>query len=231
MNFRKALEFHRYLPYLIKKIFGGQLTYAQLGEDLILEHLLQGKNKGTYIDVGANNPRFLSNTYLFYRKGWSGLTVDPNPAKIRQHKIVRPRDTAINCAVGAEGHFTYYLYTEDGLNTTSESTADAYKADGILPTSITQVNVVPLHVLAKQNLNSKHIDILSLDTEGNDMHILETNDWNLCKPAYIILETLEYRANGFGNKLNNIYDVFLQPLGYIAIAETHINTIYKLQSR
>ena len=48
-----------------------QLSYAQSGEDLILAHLFYKLNiaKPTYLDIGANHPSFISNTYFFYLRG------------------------------------------------------------------------------------------------------------------------------------------------------------------
>jgi hypothetical protein len=46
-------------------------TYASDGEDYILLELLASYDLGqaVYVDVGANDPVFMSNTYLFYRHG------------------------------------------------------------------------------------------------------------------------------------------------------------------
>jgi hypothetical protein len=41
-------------------------------------------------------------------------------------------------------------------------------------------------------VKNKKIDILSIDVEGWDMDVLESNNWNKYKPNYIIVETVEY---------------------------------------
>jgi hypothetical protein len=46
----------------------GRLSFAQSGEDLILASILNGIEKGFYIDIGANNPFIQSNTF-FSTKG------------------------------------------------------------------------------------------------------------------------------------------------------------------
>lgn len=49
-----------------------QKIYSQTGEDIIVRNLLKlelGIEKVRYIDVGANDPRFLNNTYLLYLEG------------------------------------------------------------------------------------------------------------------------------------------------------------------
>jgi hypothetical protein len=41
-----------------------KLCYAQDGEDLILDRLLEGQQSGFYVDIGAHHPLRFSNTYL-----------------------------------------------------------------------------------------------------------------------------------------------------------------------
>lgn len=58
---------------------GVRNTYAQTGEDRIITSLLEeGKiTSRFYIDVGANHPTKLSNTYRLYKEGFSGLVIEP----------------------------------------------------------------------------------------------------------------------------------------------------------
>ena len=55
-------------------------TYSQYGEDLILssaiEYLKIDENI-SYLDIGANHPMSLSNTYLLYKQGASGVLIEP----------------------------------------------------------------------------------------------------------------------------------------------------------
>lgn len=49
--------------------------YSQCGEGLILQYLFRvfGIGKVSYLDIGAHHPPYLSNTYLFYANGGSGV--------------------------------------------------------------------------------------------------------------------------------------------------------------
>ncbi len=59
---------------------GGQLSYAQEGEDLVLARLFGNQvESGFFVDIGAHHPVRYSNTYYFYRRGWTGLNVDALP--------------------------------------------------------------------------------------------------------------------------------------------------------
>ena len=39
------------------------ISYAQEGEDMILNRLFETKKKGYYVDIGAHHPKRFSNTY------------------------------------------------------------------------------------------------------------------------------------------------------------------------
>ena len=56
-------------------------SFSQFGEDLILENalnILKEKNI-SYLDIGANHPYLISNSYYFYRKGATGTLIEPDP--------------------------------------------------------------------------------------------------------------------------------------------------------
>lgn len=51
-------------------------SYSQSGEDVLLYKLLgdlTNKSDIDYVDVGANHPSDISNTYLLHRKGFRGV--------------------------------------------------------------------------------------------------------------------------------------------------------------
>ena len=75
-------------------------SYSQLGEDLILDFFLKGKGSGFYVDVGAYHPINLSNTYKFYKRGWSGINIEPNYTKFRLFEEQRSKDINLNIGIG-----------------------------------------------------------------------------------------------------------------------------------
>lgn len=65
-----------------------------------------------------------------------------------------------------------------------------------------------------------------MDTEGYDLEVLQSNDWTRYRPKFVMVETLEYRRDGLGAKLNHIYDPYFAGLRYVKVADTWINSIY-----
>src|SRR5687768_6889448 len=91
-----------------------QIAYAQSGEDLILAHLFYKLNisRPNYVDIGANHPAFISNTYFFYLRGSRGVCVEPNPVLFEKIKRIRPNDTVIHAGIGLaeQKEADFYLF-------------------------------------------------------------------------------------------------------------------------
>lgn len=79
-------------------------SYSQHGEDAVIAKELQGwsPNDSIFVDVGANQPTRISNSYLLYRKGWHGITVEPNAELVKLHRLFRRRDVQVNVGCGRE---------------------------------------------------------------------------------------------------------------------------------
>ncbi len=55
---------HKAVPVLL--YIGPDLSsYSQFGEDVFLSEIFRNKTNGTFVDIGANHPTELNNTYKF----------------------------------------------------------------------------------------------------------------------------------------------------------------------
>lgn len=211
------------LPFLVAKH-----SYSQTGEDLILDYFLGYQQSGFYIDIGACDHLDLSNTYKFYRRGWKGIQIEPNPTKARQFQKYRPETLTLNIGIGSEEkNAPFFIFETDSLSTFSEEEAQSSTSFGHHIIETTQIPMLPLKAVFATHTTGKQIDFMSIDTEGFDMEVLHTNDWDLYRPRFIILETAEYNRTKFGKKENDQYDPVMKELGYEKVADTYINTIYR----
>ena len=224
----KYLKLSKYKDFLVRKLFGRMhTTYSQCGEDLILDYLQHGKENGFYVDIGANDPREFSNTYYFYKKGWQGLVIEPNLTKLNQYKFFRSRDERLHMAVGAKGEFTFFKFKEDPLNTMSEEVAKSYEKMGHKIQKTEKVLCAPLSEIFKDKLkNNKHINLMSIDTEGQNFEVLQTNDWDVYRPKFLVIETAEFDKPD-DESLEEKYNTYLTERGYKKVANTAFNSIYK----
>jgi FkbM family methyltransferase len=202
-------------------------SYSQEGEDMILARIFEGQRKGFYVDVGAHHPRRYSNTNLFYRRGWRGINVEPNPDAMRAFKSIRPRD--INLQVGVSdraGSLKYYLFDEPALNTFDEDIV----ASRLANTPYKLVASVEVPVERLDTLLSRHlppdqeIDFLSVDVEGLDLAVLRSNDWARFRPRCVLVEALGVSLGDVQS--GEIYSL-LAGNGYELIAKTFNTLVFR----
>ena len=79
------------------------ISYAQNFEDVVLERVFKGQEKGFYIDIGAWDPDVDSVTKHFHLKGWSGINAEPVDQYFEKLQAARPRDINLNVAIGVKG--------------------------------------------------------------------------------------------------------------------------------
>jgi FkbM family methyltransferase len=206
-----------------RRIFfnSGQISYSQAGEDMILNCIFILKNKGTYVDVGANHPTLSSNTYFFYKKGWSGLNIDALPYAINMFNKKRKRDINIQIGINdTEGILNFYTFKESSYNTFNEELViEIQKLTPLI--SVNKIEVKPLSFIL--NLHKiKNIDFLTIDVEGLDINVLKSNDWNAYRPKVIVVEDFNC---GLDIKLSKIYE-YITKLGYLYLCRTITNAFY-----
>jgi FkbM family methyltransferase len=170
------------------------------------------------VEIGAYHPVRLSNTYRFYKKGWRGVVVEPNPDIRNIFNKLRSRDVIVNKGVGTKnGLMKYFKYDIPALNTFSQSQVDENTTKGFQYREIANIEILGIKLFLKKYIHKK-IDLLSLDVEGWDEQILKAWNWKH-KPKIICVETEE---NG-----HNIGDI-LAKVGYKLYFENKVNSIYVL---
>jgi FkbM family methyltransferase len=199
--------------------------YAQEGEDIILSRLMD-KEKGFFIDIGAHHPFRFSNTYLFYKKGWRGINIDPLPGTTKLFNLVRRRDINIQCGVAKEsGTLTYYCFNEPALNTFDKEEAK-FKND--LPDYFIQetidIPVEPLWKILDGLSLPPRIDFMSVDVEGMEMDVLMSNNWDRYRPEFLVVEQLRLDVQGIMK--TDVYR-FLQSADYKLVSRTLNSSIYQ----
>lgn len=207
--------------------------YAQAGEDAVISFILsymgEKKKGGSYLDIGCNDYKKLSNTYHFYEQGMRGVLVDANPKFVEQIKAKRPEDTVLNVGVGAENSdsLRFYILNGDGLSSFNKQTVDeAMKESSWL--KIEEEIEVP--VITVNEILEKYFyaapTIVSIDIEGDELAILQSIDMNKYRPLIYIIETIEYRQKlDLKNKRNDIID-YMKSQGYCEYAFTGVNSIF-----
>ncbi len=215
--------FHLHFPWLISlkdwlKAWMGvimpvQTTYAQEGEDRHCANLLQGcaHKKGIYLDVGANHPCKISNTYLFYRKGLHGVTIEPDARMAKLHRMIRRDDIQLQIGCGKEsGAYPFHLSKSSVFN----SFSDNLKFD---KDSVRYMPVLTVDSVMERIAPEELIFLYSLDVEGWDMQVLESSEKTLKRTVLLIVET---------DGGNDEIDTWLKARDFRLSHQTTYNSIY-----
>jgi FkbM family methyltransferase len=211
-------------------------SYSQCGEDLIVKYIFRNVIKEvkdiTYIDIGANHPVRLSNTYLFYKTNKNeggGILIEPNPNLVNRLKKYRPRDKVLNVGISPTNEsnvMKFYICEHDVLSTFSEEEKNEYEKMGHKIIGTADIQTVNINKIIKDygyDLNG--LDLLNLDVEGFDLQILKVLDFNLVRPKVIVAETIFHRSHLEQSKNHELIDFLIQN-DYFIYADTYINTIF-----
>lgn len=214
---------------LLKKILGKKYreSYSQCGEDLLINYVfaLRGIQKPSYIDIGANDPFFLSNTALFYKKGSRGINIEANPGLHSKFLKKRPEDINLNIGISdKDGEMDFYIMEDNTLSTFSKSEYESMQLQGKKLKEIKKVRLTTVAGVIKKHFKGQFPDFLSIDVEGMDFGILQSINFDGPRPKVICVEAAEYSPIGAGARRNELID-FLADKGYYEYANTNLNAI------
>ena len=186
--------------------------YSQFGEDTILKKYLQ-ENKGFYLDIGSGDPVRGSNTFFLYKKGWSGILIDPLSRNVFSSKIIRKKDKIIRGLVGAtdKSYPFYEMYPYEYSTTNNEIVKDLINNGKAKLVKKVQLNTFSVSEL-NLNINLDQPSLLSVDCEGFDLEVLKTIDLKTNKFRVICVEDFDFnpvsKTSGINQYLNeNCYEI------------------------
>lgn len=200
------------------KAFLGDLTWQKLGEAKqefkwrkIKDHAqrdlsdLIGKllpfEHGFYVEVGANDGRSFSNTYVLEKcRKWTGILIEPILHKHFESKLYRSQESN-HFVYGACVAFDYQDPTVamyfSNLMTTSDLGKSKNWAELGRPFLRAGESVVPFWAPALtlasilEETGVRKIDFLSVDVEGAELSVLQGIDFSKVQVNSILIETSE----------------------------------------
>lgn len=213
--------------------FGSILSSAQSGEDTIVAYILDSLkvpfNACTYLDIGANHAKAMSNTYMFYRFGARGVLVEANPALIEELKIERKGDIILNYCISEKSGEEVNLYVLNGDGLSSPSLDYALKCiksnESLKIDSVAKVNTITISEVISRYFRELPV-LVSLDIEGDEIGILKGMDLMNNRIKIVIVETISYSARLNAHSKNQDLVNFMLSVGYIEYAFTGINSIF-----
>lgn len=210
-------------------------SFSQEGEDRILAVLLglpERTRPGFYVDVGAHHPERYSNTCLFYERGWTGINIDAMPGSMREFAVRRPRDINLEVAIAScSSTLTFFEFNVPALNGFSKELAlEREKVPGFYIVGERKIDTRPLSSVLEEHIPvGGNIDFMSVDVEGLDFDVLQSNDWVKFRPAVVLVED----GNGYDSMLGDVTDIgrYLGRLGYKLCSKTPLTSFFVDESQ
>jgi len=219
------------LSLLKKKFKSNKKSYSFGSVDLLINYYFKNKQKGVYLDVGCQHPISNNNTYLLYKKGWSGINIDLDFKSIQLFNLARSSDVNINATVSS-GEFTkelFFYHDKSPINTIEKKIADYQSAK---VTEVRSVETKTLNDILTDNLINK-VDYLNIDVEGHEIDVLNGFDINKFSPDIVSVEfldlamkKLEFKNNNLKNVLNSSIYEYMTKNGYGLINWNHADLIF-----
>jgi len=196
------------------------MYYSQFKQDqAVYETFFQFKLDGYFVDIGAHNGVEFSNSKYFEELGWDGVCIEPNPTVFKELQANRKCECVQKAVADRTGKAEFMqLPVADMLSglvdDLNDRALDNIKQNiGDAEPTIIEVELDTFENIVKQT----EIDYLSLDTEGNEMKILESIDFTKYDIKVMTIENNEYD--------NRFYD-FLTSRGYNALGRLGCDEIY-----
>jgi hypothetical protein len=122
---------------------------------------------------------------------------------------------------------TFYLFNEPALNTFDRELAIARCVPPYRITGEVTVPVVPLRDVFSNNLAANQpIDFLTVDVEGRDIDVLQSNDWEKYRPKIVLVEIL---GEAMARVISNPVTLYLSDKNYVLYSKT-VNTAIFIDS-
>ena len=177
--------------------------YSQAGQDKwVVESVTNHKKNGYFVDIGAYDGIYLSNSYLLEKDlKWTGICVEADAETFKRLAKNRKCE-CINACIGNEGEtidFTAGLEVYSGMNPQTHEGVDKY----IQNQKIIRIQNRSLKSILDEKNAPAEIDYLSVDVEGMEWQVIKSFPFYerkfLCatieRPCYQTREIL--KTNGY----------------------------------
>jgi len=204
--------------------------YSQYGQDEFIDNYFNQKQKGIFLDIGANDGIDFSNTYFLEKeRNWQGICFEPIKLMFEKLKINRKCECINACVSSEEGDLDFcentgYTTMLSGLIKTFDNhhrnriQIENQKFGGT--STIKKVQSVNINKVLEERKIIK-IDYCSIDTEGSEIDIIQSIDF-----TKIDIKIMSIENDRFGEKLSKI----MNNSGYILIKKLSGDDIYLKES-
>lgn len=193
------------------KLYQGP-RHGELRQDLFVLFITDRKRDGWFVEFGAMDGVRASNTLLLERDyGWSGIMSEPNPRyNVNLEKNRRCR-IDLRCVSDRTGSTVKFQTADQGgwPGMVGHIYREANSRGNVI-----DVETVSLNDLLEQNGAPKHVDYISVDTDGSEPMIMQAFDF--AKNSATIW-SIEHNEEPWREDIR----VLMQRHGYHRVLEAH----------
>ena len=191
--------------------------FSQIQQDV--DALKYFNSSRYFVEVGVNDPIKINNTYLMERLGWKGLLVEPLPNL--QQKILKARTSPLcqKAASNKKGKVTFNVPLVSDALAGIANRVDAHKAAHVISRKLEVDTDLLTNILNEYNAPS-HIDFMSIDTEGNELDVLEGFDFAKYSIGYLTVE------HNFVEPKRSQIEALMRKNGYMKLKESQFDDVY-----
>ena len=180
---------------------------SEWGEDVLLYDLFFGLplsgagGRGVFIEVGANDGRSISVSWVFEALGWTGLLVEPIPERCEECRARRPGSFVLQAALGPKGsqgtttllvpelfEQQFSAYREES-DTNARRTAELARAKARMrPVTVPYMSMDAALDLA----GFDRVDFAAIDVEGSEHALLQGFDLDRFRPRVLVVEDFSF---------------------------------------
>jgi hypothetical protein len=164
-----------------------------------------------------------------YQSGWTGINIDLNPLTIELFNFMRPKDFNYNIGISnsEEEKELYFINEFNTQNTLDKNQLNFLKNHhNIKDREIlkTKLKTKKLETILLDN-NFHNIDFFNIDSEGHELEVIESIDFDKFKFKYICIEMIQHNEISV-NRSKKIKDI-LNNNDFIIVKKFEFNYIYK----
>jgi FkbM family methyltransferase len=182
--------------------------------EIALKEEFFGDRPGYFVDVGANDPKDISQTWHLEQKGWQGILIEPQPAlaeKLREQRRAR----VFACACSSPQNSGKTLpFQVSGIHSSLNL---GFFVAGMRKDSVIDVPVRTLDEILEEAKAPAPVDLLSIDVESHEVEVLSGATLSRWRPRLILIEDLA---------LNLRIHRLLRSRGYKWVRRTGLNSWY-----
>jgi FkbM family methyltransferase len=165
---------------------GQRAIFADTAEEKLKEEFF-GTQPGYFVDVGANDPKAISQSWHLEQMGWSGVLIEPQPAlaqKLREQRSAKVFACACSSPTNAGKMLSLHVA---GIH--SSLNPDFFVA-GMQKENVIEVPVRTLDDILEEAKAPTPIDLLSIDVENHEIQVLQGVTLTRWRPRLILIEDL-----------------------------------------